>query len=1114
MRELGRTSFLGWILCVTAVLWAGAASAQAGPAPFYLLARAAPEGSMTAAGQQRQLVYLRWDVVEGGLPADLARIELLRNGELLLDQPAAAVMTAAEIAALYQGPAQSRRLQETITLLREAVAQEGGSSFSASGFAAVIRARLDPAARPDHRVWAYRASHADFNIARARYRAFLDDPGAGTFSYELRGVSAGGQRQRLGLVTVNTANATVLQGSTGFSQFREDLLRCDLPEAARDHHVVTLTWQKPGANPTDAFAADLYLAGFDLYRGTANISAGATVAELARDLAAEAAAAGFDARGNPELPGLQRVNEGPLNDPGGAVAGPKWVETPAELARAGVRPGDRRAYYLVARDFTGNYGPTEVAIVEVPNLTRPPAPWSIRSFADQTGAGLRAGQNLALRWEAVNLENYLATFNNTRRACNLAEARTTGVLEFVGPDEDCASDPRRHVRLDVAGYAIYRFADFSSAEQFRDSDGDGVDDFVERPEVMQCDGTRQPAGAESHRVWPAPIQAIELDSGRQVMRFADQVPAAERGRVFWYRVASYTPDGRFSHLSAPVRGLFPDRELPESPVVNMRRPDNVPNGCRANVTRTEGPWSFELAFRDAGRTLDLACGGVPVDSLTADQLGESCEKIAFDCAGLPISISYPAVDDTGGVACEAEVPAEVAFCAAGEVIIEPTFEPGTVPVATGEVTAGPVEIEVVAPNAETCVSLSQEIDGEYARVGTSCGTEDPGRVSLSVPAGYFCGYAVSQDANNNVSVPEATPCVLVTGTLNAPGMPQLLDFDVTSNAAQLRWRLPIEPLAAVMVRLEHEPAEGEPRSEVFSVPVAGFGAGDPVSHVRTVAGLAGEVDRWCVSLRSLGTHGEEQQGRVSQWTPRRCVSRAELAETPPVYLPWPSVDGPLGRARLQAGATLLPLLYANSIDVVTFSAQVPQSEAVQAIGGDDALEVLGSQPLYAIEVGRLDGLESNGDCSYDTAAVTGYPPLPVMTCIGSGRRQVEATLASAAGFIVYRQARRADGTVDDWQQVSPLIEFAHWDRDVVEINDRPLEIFRLNDPFLKIVPVNRQADAWRILYFDRYPQMNGLAAIFSGERRDYRYQLVYFDDLQRPVSWRPSDWIELSTAGQ
>lgn len=1099
MDEIGKAS-VTWMLFMVVTFCAGLAQAQAEPEPFYLLARTAPEGSITAAGQQRQLVYLRWDVIEGDLPADMARIELLRNGELLLDQPVDAVMSAAEIAALYQGPAQARRLQETITLLREAVAQAGGGSFSAGAFGPVIQSRLNPYGSAEDRVWASQSSRYDFNIARARYRAFLDNPGAGTFSYELRGVSIGGQRQRLGLVNVDTRVATVLQGSAGFSQFREDQLRCDLPEAARDHHVVSLTWRAASINPTDAFSANLYLAGFDLYRSTTNVAPDLTVSDLRRDLAAEAATAGFDARGNPELSGLQRVNDVPINDPGDAAGRPKWLETPAELARAGVLPGDRRAYYLVARDFTGNYGPTEVAIVEVPDLTRPPAPWSIRPFVDQTGSTQRAGENLTLRWEGVNLDNYLTSFSSTRRACNLPEARATGLLEFVGPDEDCATDLRRQVRLDVAGYAIYRFADFSSAEQFRDSDGDGVDDFIERPEGMQCDAGRQPVAATSNLVWPAKVQELTLDSGRQVVRFIDEVPASDKARVYWYRVASFTPSGRFSHLSAPVRGLFPDRNLPEAPRVDVTRPGGNAQGCRATVTRKDGPWNFDIAFKDNGNSFELSCGKTLVRSETLGTLASSCQQIAAECAGETVVFSYPPVSATGGVACEAEVPPDLPFCTSGEVIIEPKLE--RVAVETGDVTAGPVEISVFAPSPENCVSLFQEIDGEHARVATSCGTDNLSAV-FEVPAGYFCGYAVSQDANNNVSVAQATPCVLVTGELSPPGMPQLLDFDVASNSAELRLRLPVEPLAAVLVRMEHEPADGAPVSDVFSLPVAGFGGGDPVNHVRTVAELTGEADRWCVSLRSVGVHGMEQRSRVSDWTPRRCVSRSNLAEVPPAYLPWPSVAGPVKQAPLTANVTLLSLLYLSAIDRSTYEVQVPQSEAVRALGGDDALTVIGSQPLYAIELGRVSGLSQ--DCLYDRSNISGYPPLPTMLCNTAGRLRVEAVTASAAGFLVYRQTRGVDGTLGDWLQVSPLIDFAYWEE--IEPDEKIGANMRLSDPFLKLVPVGpSQPDNWRILFFDRYPQMSGLGVVF-GETRGYRYQLVYFDERQRPVAWRQSAWL-------
>ena len=1107
-----RGIFLLTLCGVLAALAPLAVPAATGSAPFYFVARPAPEGSLTAAGQDRQRVYLRWDLLDGTLPPDLARIELFRDGDLLLSANAGAVMSATEIAALYAGAAQARRLQETLTLLREQAAAEG-ASFTVGAFGGVVQARLDPASPAYDPAWAALAAQADFNIARARHRAYLDAPGNGVFSYELVGVSIAEERRRLGLVTIDTTAPTQLLGATALGQLREDLARCDLPEAAKDHHTVALTWQPPGANVADVLAAQAYLAGFDLYRTEANVPAGATAASVARDLAAEAAVADFDARGVPLIPGLERVNTTLINDPGGNAPGPKWLETPADLARDGVQAGDRRAYYLVPRDFTGNYGPTAVAIVEVPNLVRPPAPWRIQPFADQTGAVLRAGENLSLSWDAINLDNYLAAFGGSRRVCNAAAARTTGVLEFVGPDQDCATDPRRTVRLDVAGYAVYRFEDFASAESFRDSDLDGVGDFIERPAGMQCDAERQPDGSSSQLVWPLRIATLELEgSGREVVRFLDEVPAGDKGRVYWYRVASYTADGRASVLSPPVRGLFPDRELPPAPTVDAKRPGLRPEGCRAEVRRTTGPWLFQVGFEDASQPFSLRCGGTSFTGLTEKTLEGSCTQVSDACAGQAVSISYPAVADTGGKACDAFVPAGVEFCSAGEVILVPEFAADTVPAATGETVAGPLEIEVVAPNADTCVSLYQDIDGDQVRIGTSCGTDDPVRLNAIIPAGYFCGYAVAQDGNNNISPPANTPCVLVFGERKPPAPPQLLDFSATDGFAQLRWRLPPEPLAAVLVRLRHQPAEGDAETRVISVPVAGFGSGEPVNRSTPIAALLGTSDQWCVSLRSVGVHGSGESAAVSDWSPQRCVTRDLDVLAPPEYLPWPVVAGPVIREPLPVSLESIFDLYGATTDnpgsIIT-TATLVSSSTVRAAMSNEEFELLLGQLMPTLELARTTGL--GRACGRNTEEVIGFPPLPALECGEAGRLQAQATLEPAVGFLVYRQLRRPDGTLGDWQQVSPLIEFAHWDRiDKKTLEESKIDVStRLNDPYIKILPVAGEIDTWRFLFVDRYPLVNYLWAQALGEGRDYRYQLVYFDDRHSPVAWRQSGWVEV-----
>lgn len=1084
------------------------AALRAEEGQFYFVARSAPEGSITAGGQMRQVVYLRWDALEGRLPDDVAFIRLTRDGEELLDQPVAAVMPPAEIAALYQGPAQARRLQETLTLLREAAAAEG-NSFAAGAFAAALNARLDPAGAGYNRAWAELASNADFNIARARHRGFVDEPGTGDFRYELQARTLGGLTQLLGRVDVDTRVPTTLLGASGLQQVRGDIPGCDLPEAAKDHYTVALTWAAPGASVVDRAGAQVYLAGFDLYRTRDNIAPDATVADVTRDIAAAAATAEFDERGRPLIPGLVKANDTPVNDPGGSPTAPKWLETSARLGRDGLRPGDRRAYYLVARDFTGNYGPTATAIVEVPNLVRPPAPWQVRPFVDQTGSFLRAGENLSLRWDEVNLENYLAAFGSSRRACNLFDARENGVLEFVGADQDCDRDVRRSVRLDVEGYVVYRFADFDTAQGFADSDGDGVADQVERPAGMQCDVTQQPSGATSHYALGGQFARYALPgSGREVVRFVDQVPAGDKGQVYWYRIASFTADGRLSRLSYPVRGLFPERELPPAPTVNVTRAARTPAGCQAAVRRDDGPWNFSIDFVDRNQPFELSCGAA---SFKADEksLPALCGSVAAACAGTPVTISYPPVADTGDEECQATVPADVAFCGSGDVALRPAYAPGEAPASVGQVVEGPLSIEVLAPNAETCVSLFQDIDGEQVRVGTSCGEADTGRVLHAVPAGFFCGYAVAHDANNNVSESATVPCVMVLGEARPPGMPQLLDFSVGEAAAQLRWRAPVEPLAAVLARLEHEKGDGTRSSRVLSFPVAGVGSGEPVNQATDIEALVGETDRWCVSLRSVGINAVDVAGRVSDWTPRRCVSRSDTPEVAPVYLPWPSVAGPVQRQPLPGSATslveLLSLDPDNPANLLFWVPRVLDSPAGRAL--DDDAGLLFAQFMPAIELGRVTGLTRG--CSYNIEQLLGYPPTPALECNIGGLVRAQAALAQAAGFLVYRQTRATEGGESDWQQVSPLIEFAHWDALEVNPLDKEAPTARLNDPYVKILRAEGEPDTWRFMFFDRFPQV---VTVF-GDRAEYRYQLVYFDERHRPVAWRRSEWLAVPGEG-
>jgi len=956
-------------LLLAAMLYLAAAS-PATANQYYFVARQAPAGSLTAPGQSTPVVYLRWDVVEGALPPEVASLRLTRDGEVLLDVPVAEVKSVPEIAALYSGAAQQRRLLEIVLKLKaSAVADD--EDFSAGDFATIIHGLIDPLGGNYDAGWSFLASRTDINVAIARNRAFVDNPGVGEFEYELLAVDAGSNTARLGLVTVDTTAQQLPLGAGNFAQVATS--QCDLPEAGRDHYTVALNWDNPNpSNVTDRFAAQVYLAGYDLWRTTDNLDAAITQPP-ARDIASEAAAVGHDSNGVPDIDGLELVNDILLTVLPDGTAEPEWVETRTDLERAGLEPGDRRAYYLVPRDFTGNYGPTSAAIVVVPNLLRPPAPWDVRPVVDAVSSGLPGGgASLALSWDDVNLDNYLQEFGTGRTFCNAGEAAATGTLEFVGEGESCATDTRRGVRVDISRYLVYRFATFETASRFKDSDGDGRADSDERESApaLQCDGGAFPAGATNYLLDPDDVSLGEVvlpRSGRRTVRLQDALPAAGPGEVmtpddgigntYWYRVAAETPDGILSYLSAPQRGLVPDRTLPPAPQIEIT-----------------------------------------------------------------------------------------------------TGKPNDPPIEQGEFRSGPLLVRVTADLGfpDVCLDLLENIGGEYARVETSCGGGSPEEITYQVSGGYFCGFAVARDGNNNVSPAAVAPCALVRqGSGKRPTTPQPVSINVDDTVAALSWRVPVEPIASTLISLEHRRADGSNSRTLRSYAHSGTGSGSVLEFDLPVAALDGEADEFCVSYQALAPRTRDTlvtEGTASGWSAPQCVTRRTNTSAQPDYLPWPVVDAPV---------QLAPL------DVVVLDERL-----LVKLGRVEDEKVLTSDCIEVPEAG------------YDGAL-----------CNREGELKIKAVLDQVTPFLLYRQKRDASGVTGDWIEVSPLIEFAHFDNVTPEEGrDR-----RLADPFVRLQRAPNETEP-ELLYFDRYPYQ-GL---------EYRYQMVLFDADHRITGWRRSAWISPS----
>ncbi|GGX46358.1 hypothetical protein [Saccharospirillum salsuginis] len=1066
--------FRNLISTVLLLLLAGLAQASN---QFYFIARQAPEGSLTQAGQNDTRVYLRWDLVEGELPDDIASFSLYRDGTLLKSFPAQAVMSPAQIRTLYDGPEEQRRLLETVAQLKEAALQgDGQLNFDSDQFATRIHNTLtDP---DDGDYWGQLASRQDFNIAIARYRGWHDDPPAGQYKYELIAHNATGDTRRVGLAQVDTTTPTPMLGPDDFAQ--TFLAQCDRPDF-RDHFSVNLNWSLPGGtNQADRLASQLIISGYDLYRTRDNVET-----LVSRDLATEAAALPHDNRGQVQFGDLERVNDTLLTiAPDGDPAEPEWLETRADLVAAGLEPGDTRAYYLVPRDFAGQYGPTRATLVTVPDQARPPAPWDVRPFLNE------AEQQVELTFDAIDLNSYRSAYGRDRRFCNLATADTDGYLAFVGEEEDCATDTPRRVQIDVSDYQVYRFDNYADASAFKDSDGDGFADAAEREDNKQCTPASDPAPV----VIDVSEETVSLERGEQV-KLIDTQPPKKKGFVYWYRLASVSDGGRLSLLSEPVRVNFPDRTLPDPPTVSVTHEQKTVCDCSVE-TGIDKVWSFEDTLSDTmDGKLTLQCTGfAPGDTYTLTEAnignadGSLCQNDTFtsQCTDTATrDFTFTPADGSEPIACTLPSGSGVNMCGAGRVKVVPEYCVKPVPAPVG-VVEGPLTITVTPPGPDQCVTLNQQIAGDNVPVKTSCGT---GQASLDYEHsfGEFCGFAVTRDANNNVSATTQIGCRDVPGQSNitlAPARP--VSITPIGDKMAVSWRMPSQRQSMVEVELTRtEPGGIDPITATLSaVELSGGGLQDTQIDIPA---LGATPEEWCVRLRTFAPSTQVGQPHYSDWSAALCDTRATEDNEPPQWLPWP------GLADVPQGPDLSLL---DGRDIQTASPQVVLSTGLAIPLGDFSYSDLNgcSRPVY------LRGVYGDSDDT-DTSKPTKGRYLTDLICRPSGLAQFKSALADDLAFMVFRQTRTPEGQVSDYIQVSPLIDYVHW---VVEQNEKGTGYLghRLRDPYIFAIADADQFAHVDIAYYDRA----GLVP-----DHDYRYQLIYFDDDLRMREWRSTDWMTYQT---
>ena len=1130
------------LVAVMAGVLAFAGNAVAEGNQFYFTAMVAPMGSMSAPGSNAKAVFLRWDVVEGVLPADLKEVVLLRDGNELARVNPNLLMTVAEINGIYSGAFQERRRLEMERWL-----SESGPENGSIGEKVLSKLQTDS-------FWGAFASRVDFSIALARHRGFLDTTAtAGNHTYELQAVSSGAPAviRRIGQLTIDTTVFKTIPAAVNFKQVAQ--ARCDAPDRAKDDGAVYLNWGMPGATAVERIANNLMTAGFDIYRTTANVEAIVGGAPT-NNIRALAAAASHDANGNVVLAGLEKVNDQPVlvtpNQLATESAKLGWnpemsqfQETASEVVARGLKPGDTRAYYLVPRDFTGNYGATIGAYITVPDLTPPVAPWHVHTTLNSAAAA--DVDKFMLEWPAVDARNYADDHQVNRQYCNLGTALSDGELAFVAADENCAATSPAVVKLDAVKYLVYRFDNIQTARNFSDSDGDGFSDIAERfvpdplnhPDITRPTDTSlvgtpsydpaKDACAPAGLTGPALVATVTSaavvtrNDGRKVFQFKDATPVPPPGAtespVYWYRIASVDNRGNISSLSKPIRAFFPSRQFPARSGLAGTIQVGKASVCSYVTSLQDNflllyPYGRDLSG-DA-KTMQVSCSSASgatsaqVDFAIKPQLfggmgarlaADACTQFRQVC-GSPTALTTGYLDNSGTVMASYTFnSADLAYCPLmnHRTELSKTCAGGGTNLVTysppGEV-VDPGEWPLINYTGSQCIKVYREIGGNSEHYETLCPPQDwPVKLDMASLGGEKVCISVAEMTNDGeVSAKVQIPCVVMAPD-GPPAAPQLTGYTFSSatNASTLSWLPPEQPVAGTIIEWFWKGADSSVGQTMFSKFVGHAGHSRQDGSLQDVLALTPEQtgtgwqEEWCVRARSVGyAKSGNEEDALSAWSPQYCSVRLPATVAAPTYLPWP---------------------------------KIPTVKKLGDLHADFLPGLLTGTPVIRLSDSEIVFPPNTAITQVPVCSDTGQGCVPVLPQIGyttSFCSILQNSVSGGLGFVAYRQGSSVapidaygnpinEQQYGDYMQVSPLIDrmqcaVKNW------LNLAGLQPYaEINDPFIYLLYLGgydfTNWPGYRMAFVDWHPHVY---------KHWYRYQLVYFDSKGEITGYRQTNWVQ------
>ena len=842
---------------------------------FYFIAKTTSEG-----------VYLRWDAVEGNFPQDstIKKIVLRREDVNLSSFTPNSVMSQGEIEVLYGKPQNQKSLKKMISSISkndDAVC----SGANIRNYASKIQACMQ------NSMWRYMASKVDFNIATIGHRAYLDTAVPNhVVTYELLAINEANVSKRLGKVVVNPASPTHIMGASNFKQLRQSK-GCNAPEYAKDDYTVALSWENSGTK-TDAFANSIMLAGYDLYRvkGSEN--------DLNPNFKTLEGSSNVDANGEYVFAGLEKVNDVPLllaNNKGEEET--LFLETKNQLKKAGLSVGDKRWYYLVAKDFTGHYGPSVKLQVVIPDLLPPEAPWGVRVIEHEKKA--------KLMWQKVNVANYVDYHKNSRKFCNTSTLGKGERLRYVDKDGTCGTK-ELEVNLNVDKYYVYRFDNPAEAAKFVDSDLDGIGDLDEKKDQV-CHSTLN--GNKFELPLVAILNAHDF-ANKEYITFTDS--SVTDSKYYWYRIVAAragVPFDTGSIMTVPVRAMIPNRTLP----------------IKANITLK----ACSSAYIVASYTLDGT-----IDYIAYDKTGLA-KRVRL--TGLIVQKDGSFLDARKGIELPVEKDGLVKFpkkwgnCQFGT--IEFLDEKGTL-LASKTLCSNPLglsdrdqtckgrEFYVLEENGcsyggleevhagedlytfpiiffpefikdDECFEVTKTLMGKRYKLATICDkvkkyNTDELNISNQGKGEKICLGVNMLNANNQYSPTTYLPCFGVVDKAK-PSRPDMRKIKINENNITVAWVSPQEKISSTIVSLYSKDAnQSYLRTFVHPDHINQISM-DTLTLSRDInmTFVNGSATKeWCAKVKSIGFNGE-----TSAWSSVKCTQNLDDgSEVVHENLAWPRIS--------------------------------------------------------------------------------------------------------------------------------------------------------------------------------------------------------------------------------